>query len=667
MKFNLNFVKEFVDVRLKPKELAQKLTMAGMEVEAIERCGNDWVYDIEVTTNRYDWLSIAGVAREISAVLDISFRLKIPDCLNDKTLLERKIIIQDPKGCSYYIGQLSTGVKIGESEESIASKVEKCGINLVNDVVDITNYCMLKWGNPLHAFDDDKIQGDIYVRRAKTGERFTGIDEKEYQLTETNLVIADNKKVIALAGVMGAKNAEVDKNTKNIFLEAAVFSPVTIRRSRRAVGIDTESSYRFERMVNSLYLEYAGSEAARLIEKKTKGTFGGSRKSGRRLQKHSVGVAVGVEALNTYLGSDFPQAKIVKIFKCLGCDVKPVGKGILKVFGAEHRFDLKSDVDFYEEFARICGYDKIPSKIPFLVNNSKDNLSPKGVNNFYNFKKEIRRCLSLLGFNEIISFSIEAEVELRACGEEDPIILVNPLRKQENAMRTTLLLGMLKSLKHNLNRGQSDLRLFEVADIYHKSKKGFQEEAMVALGRSGDLQDFFELKGAIENFLTSLDIEEISYTETKKNNFSNAIEIKSKGLNLGFLGKLDMSAKKHYNLRQDFFYGEMQIYAIKKARSQKKYKTFSAYPPIYRDISLRLERGVKFKMVDKIIRQHDRFIVDARVIDVYRQAKTVEDESLFTLRLFYQSQKRTLTALEVDTFHNTIRDILGKTEGIALR
>jgi phenylalanyl-tRNA synthetase beta chain len=667
MKFSLNFVKEFVDINVGPKELANCLTMAGMEVEAMTQRDDDWTYDIEVTTNRYDWLSMVGIAKEIAAVLDISFKPKTPDQLSKKTPLKRNIIIRDLKDCPYYIGQLLTGVKIGKSGAQAASKINNCGIGVVNDVVDITNYCMLKWGNPLHAFDDDKIQGDIYIRRATKGEQFTGIDGKVYQLADTNLVIADEEKIIALAGVMGAKNTEVDENTKNVFLEAAVFSPVTVRRSRRAAGIDTESSYRFERMVNSLHLEYAAAEAARLIEKEAKGRLQGLRKAGRRIASSPGGVAISVDDLNKYLGSDFPQVKVVKIFKGLGCEVKAVSKGVLKVSGGAHRFDLNREVDFYEEFARIHGYDKIPSKIPFLVNSSKDNLSPKEIRNFYNFKKEIRRHLSVLGFNEIISFSIEAEVDLRACGEKDPIMLVNPLRKQENAMRTTLLLGMLKSVKHNLNRGQSELNLFEVADIYHRSKKGFEEEAVVAIGCTGEANNFFELKGAVENFLTFLNIEEISYCETKNSNFSNALQIKSKDVSLGFLGKLDANAKKHYDLRQNFFYAQMNIAAIDMASSEKMYKPFSAYPPIYRDISLQLKRGIKFKVVEKVIREHARFIVDARVVDVYKQAKTLDDNSMFTLRLYYQSKKRTLTASEVDVFHNTIRDILDKTEGVGLR
>jgi phenylalanyl-tRNA synthetase beta chain len=667
MKFSLKFIKEFVDVRIKPSDLAERLTMAGMEVEAFQQEGDDWVFDIEVTTNRYDWLSMAGIAREVAAIQEAPFSLKDPLELRKKSLSKRKIIIQDHRDCSYYVGQLISAVTVGVAAESLAAKVSLCGIHCVNDVVDIGNYCMLKWGNPLHVFDDDKIEGDIYIRRAKKGESFLGIDEKEYDLSEANLVVADSVKIIALAGVMGAKNTEVGSDTKNVFLEAAIFSPLAVRRSRRLAGVSTESSYRFERMVNPLHLEYAASEAAALIEKKAKGVFQGIVKAGRNSKSHPPGVSINIDHLNQYLGASFPPAAVGKVFKNLGCEVKTASKGNLKVFGPQQRFDLNREVDYYEEFARIYGYDKILPQIPFLGDVIRKNLTPKGGQNFYHFKKDVRSYLSRLGCNEIVTFSVEGEDELLACGEKDPIILVNPLRKQENAMRTTLLLGMLKSLRHNLNRGQEELRLFEVADIYHKNKKGFIEEPAVAIGFSGSLRDFYELKGVVESFLEFLNIKSISYSETKRNNFSNAIEITAKEVSLGFLGKLDSRAKNYYDMRQDFFYAQLDVSALDKARGKKKYEAFSPYPPVCRDISLRLKRGVTFKTIEKIIRDHGRFISDIQVVDVYKRASTLEEDSIFTLRLFYQSAVKTLTAAEVDSFHDVIRQALAECQGVALR
>ena len=234
-------------------------------------------------------------------------------------------------------------------------------------------------------------------------------------------------------------------------------------------------------------------------------------------------------------------------------------------------------------------------------------------------------------------------------------------------MRTTLLTGMLKSLRHNLNRGQEDLRLFEVADTYHKTKQGFSETAAVSIGCAGNMEDFFKLKGVVENFLSTLPIEIVSYNQVQKSGFSNALEIKSQSVLLGFIGKIDAAIKKYYDLRRDVFYAQLEIPALIKAQAKNKYKPFSAYPPVWRDISMRLERGVVFESIAKTIEEKGQFISDMRLVDIYKQAQTLDEESMFTLRIFYQSSLKTLTAAEVDTIHTALRQSLDAISGVTLR
>ncbi len=640
MRFSLNFVKEFLSVDVPPQEISSLLTMVGMEVEHYENINGDWVFDIEVTTNRYDWLSILGIAREISASLGKNLKVKYPKIIKDSDIIERNIIIEDIQDCPFYVGREIKGITVGVSSDDISSRIINCGINSINDVVDITNYCMLKWGNPLHAFDNDKIEGNVYVRRAKEGESFVGIDEKQRNLGETNLVIADDKKIIALAGIMGAKNTEVDRNTRNIFLEAAIFSPLIVRRSRRTVGLDTESSYRFERMVSSVYLEYASFESAKLIEKITKGVLGGYRQAGVKPVVKRNKISISFSEMEAYLGASFPKLKATKILEILDFEIQSADEDKLSVLAPLNRFDIEREVDVYEEFSRIYGYEKIPPQIPFLLGNLKKGLNIHGKNLFH-LKNELRNFIALLGLREVITYSFEDEEELINIGESSILKIVNPLRKQENALRTTLLLGIIKSVKHNLNRAKSCLKFFEIADIYSKNKKSFKEDPVLSLGVSGGFRDAFYLKRVIEDIMNYFNISEFYYKEGNLESFSNILRIFSGDSELGFYGKIKQKQKKYFDLKEDVFFCQLNLSAIISKTEGKKFKPFSLYPEVWRDLSISLRKDIKFMEVEKIIRKNSLYLKDLSIIDVYKGKDLSANCSAFTLRIFYQSQDKT--------------------------
>ncbi|MBP7087841.1 MAG: phenylalanine--tRNA ligase subunit beta [Candidatus Omnitrophica bacterium] len=666
MKFSLNFLKEFLDIKISPKELAERLTAVGMEVEHWEKKGNDWIFDIEVTSNRYDWLSILGIARETAAVLRA--KGKFPTALKRKPspLTAKKIIIENSEDCCFYIGQEIKNIKVKVSKPQIREKISNCGINPVNDIVDITNYCMLKWGNPLHAFDSDKIEGDIYIRRALSKEAFLGIDGKERILNKENLVIADAKKVIALAGVMGAKNTEVDSQTKNIFLEAAIFSPLTVRRSRRAAGLDTESSYRFERTVCADYLELASQEAVNLITELSKGSQSGFRVAGKKPILAVKKIIIDLAKLDSYAGISIPKAEVVKILTALGFKTKTASAKKIIVSSAAYRFDIKREVDVYEEIIRLWGYDKIPVKIPSLASYYKKESSLEEKTKFYHFKNELRKFMSLVNFKEIITYSIDDQEPLDQETKKNVIKILNPLKNQENILRPNLFLGMLKSIKYNLNRNQDSLALFEIADIYLK-EEGFKELAVLSLGLSGNTESFFKLKAAVVKILRHLDISHFSFVEKAKSNFTNTLEVIINNKSAGFLGKLDEKQKNIFDLKEDFFFGQLGISFLAKNKGKKLLKVISPYPALWRDISISLKKSVKFKEIEEIIRQSNSYLSDLQVVDFY-QGKDISGDSLaFTLRIFYQSQSRTLTAEEVDSFHNNIRHQLSLKEGVSLR
>ncbi|MCM8774042.1 MAG: phenylalanine--tRNA ligase subunit beta [Candidatus Omnitrophica bacterium] len=661
MQFSLDFIKELVDINISPKKLSSLLTMAGMEVERLESKGKDWILEIEVTANRYDWLSIIGIAREISVCLNKKLKLNYPKIKTKPTLKKRKIIIESPQDCLFYIGRLIRGVNITNSPQWLQERVLNCGINSVNNIVDITNYCMLKWGTPLHAFDDDKIEGNVYIRRAKEGEKLITIDGKERELFRDNLVIADDKKVIALAGVMGGKDTEVDENTKNVFLEAAVFSPLTIRRSRQKAGLVTESSYRFERAVFSDYLECASQEANLLIERLADGKLIGYGKAGRKpLTKKKV-ISLSINDLNSYLGSNIPKDSIKKILSHLDFQVKDRGSNGLQIISPAFRFDIKEKVDIYEEIVRIYGYDKIEPCLPFLpFQLNQDEL--------FEFKRKLRSFLPILGLKEIITYSIVSEKNLKNLGKIESINITNPLREQENTLRPTLLTGMLDTIMYNLNRNQRNLRFFEIANVYIKDRDNFKEIPKLSLGVSGIREEFFFLKGIVEELLNFLNIAQYEFREDSLPNFIQALMVVIEEEPVGFFGKLDEKVRKELDLKENIFYGEFNLELLKSFKKENKYKPFSQYPIVYRDISLGLRKDINFKKIGDTIREVGKeFLYNYRVIDVYRGKDLPQDSNFFTLRIFYQSKERTLTSEEVDTIHQNIRDELSKKEGIIVR
>jgi phenylalanyl-tRNA synthetase beta chain len=660
MRFSLNFVREFLKVDLAPEELASLLTMSGMEVEHFEKIGDDWAFDIEVTSNRYDWLSIIGIAREIAACLHKKLKVSYPGVIKTPLLTEREIIIEDYKDCPFYVARTISQVKVKESSLELRQRILNCGLNSVNNIVDITNYCMLKWGNPLHAFDQDKLEGNIYIRRAASGERFIGIDNKERQLQPQNLVIADEKKVIALAGVMGAKNSEVGVNTKNIFLEAAVFSPVTVRRSRKIAALDTDSSYRFERKVFTDYLEFASQEAAVLIAQQASANYCGYKAAGKKPAAPKKKISLSLNHLNAYLGGNFAKVKVKTVLQNLDFKVTEAARDKIAVSPPPYRLDIEGQVDIYEEFIRIYGYDKIKPSLPFLTTQTSSTDS-------YKLKAKLRSLCSRLGLKEVITYSIESAKELAILGEENLIRLTNPLREQENTLRSALLLGMIKCAQYNLNHGQDNLRFFEIANIYYKHKDNFCEVPKIAYGSSGGQEEFFYLKAVTDEILKYFNLGGYYFKEKQIKNFTNALGAYLGEEEVGFLGKLDARLKAGFDLRKDLFFGQIDILSLQKNKKEKQYKNFSSYPAVYRDLSLILDKGVKFLIVEELIRNKGNYVSNLSIIDIYKGKTLSRSQQAFTLRIYYRSREKTLTAQEVDATHNSIRLALARVPGVTLR
>ncbi len=661
MRYSLNFIKEFFSPEKSARQIGDLITMAGLEVEHLEKKGGDWIFDVEITSNRSDWLSVFGVAHEIACLCGRRLSVKFPPRRSEKWK-ERDIIIENLNDCPIYTARIIEGVKVENSPEWLKERLINSNLSTINNVVDITNYCMLKWGNPLHAFDRDKIEGAIYIRRARKGEVFVGLDEKERLLDEECLVISDEKKVIALAGVMGAKNTEVDYNTRNILLETAVFSPVVVRRSRRKVGLDTDASYRFERKVSSELLEVASYEAASLMSKLCGGTIGGYKHVGERSFVPVKKIRFSFSRLNRYIGISFPPAEVKKILKNLGFNILPSrSKDTLILQPPFFRTDIKGEVDVFEEVSRIYGYNRIKDTLPVIPPSLQKDET-------YIFKRRVRNFLVDVGLKEVITYSANNEENLKVLGEKNYIRITNPLRSQENALRPSLLAGMLEVVRYNINQKNRALRFFEIANTYRRSNEGVEENPFLSLAVTESGGGFLYLKGVVEEIMKFLNASDIAFKEGKSLSCLNALVVTSGNHTLGFLGKVNSHILERFDVKEPLYFAQFDIEKMRSVQRARFYRPFSRYPAVYRDVSIKMTDEVKFEEIKEILEgiASDK-LAGVILVDVYKGKDLKPGEKAFTLRIFYQSHDRTLSSEEVDKMHNTFRETLAQKQGIVLR
>ncbi|MBI3088246.1 MAG: phenylalanine--tRNA ligase subunit beta, partial [Candidatus Omnitrophica bacterium] len=397
MKAPIEWVKEFVAVRLPAEELAHRLTMAGSEVVGISRAGGEPALDFEITPNRPDCLSIIGIAREVAAIT--GQKLKLPprtSSLEPRTPL--RIRIEDRKGCRRYIGRLIEGVRLGPSPSWMQKRLEACGLRPINNIVDITNYVLLEYGQPLHAFDYRRLaEGTILVRRARANEKLAALDGNAYSLSSEDLVIADATRPVAVAGVVGGQDSAVNEHTTTMLLESAHFDPLIVRRTARRLGMATESSYRFERGVDPAGVGLASWRAAQLIIEIAGGREVGVKDVGERTTKRTV-MNLESARLQGWLGASVPPSRVKRTLESLGCAVRP-SRGGWRITPPTFRRDLQQDVDLIEELARVVGYERIPGTLPSAVIGTR-----RGGRTSYQASYELRNLCAGLGLSELMTW-----------------------------------------------------------------------------------------------------------------------------------------------------------------------------------------------------------------------------------------------------------------------
>ena len=655
---------------------------------------NDVILDLATTANRADALSMVGIAREVTALTGAEVRLpevKEQDIATDGSL---SVDVEEPNACMAYIGTVIEGVKVEPSPDWLKWRLEAAGTRPINNVVDITNYVLLEWGQPLHAFDREKLQQvagsddlTIGVRFAKDGEKLKTLDEQDRDLTTQNLLITANDKPVALGGVMGGEETEVDDNTTNIVLEAALFDPVAIRRSSRAQGMRSEASTRYERGVNQVELESACKRAIALLQELAGGTLKAQAISDSRLDFSSLqAIELRLSRINRLLGQvnqenglGYIEASDVEsILGALGCKLELVeGKeDVWSVKVPPYRYrDLEREIDLIEEVARLYGYDRFCDTLP--AKTEPGYLSPE-----FAIKNKLRAALRGVGLTEVVQYSL-----VKPTGKE--VTLDNPLFAEYSALRGELFSGLLDSFVYNLDRGNGALNAFEIERVFWEEDGELKEkdslagimggnittEGLWVNGGKGTPMTWYDAKGILENIFSNLGIS----VEYRPENIQERLHpgrtaaLWLQGKKLGVFGQIHPQLAQEKDLPNEVYLFELNFSLLLTVLNRDsvitpKFKSYSTYPGSDRDLAFFAPLDLSVAEITKAMNKAGgKLLQKVSVFDEYKGQNVPEGQRSLAFNLVYQAGDRTLTDKDVDPVHQKVRDTLVKKFDVTLR
>jgi len=659
MKVSLNWLREFIEIPTEPRQLKADLTMVGLNVESVAAVGDDWVLDGEVTTNRPDCLSHYGVAREVATLYRKPLKrleIKVKES-GARTSEEVSIQIADPDLCARYCGRVIENVQVKCSPDWLVKRLEAVGQRPINNVADVTNYVLMELGHPLHAFDLARLsERKIIVRRALTGELLRTLDGTDRQLTSENLVIADARRPVALAGVMGGEDSQILPSTHSVLLESAWFDPLSIRRTAKLQGMHTEASHRFERGADIEMAPVAIDRAASLIADLAGGEILRGRVDVYPRPMLRETIILRYSEIRRILGAEIPWEEAERILRSLGFVIERQETGAWRVTPPSFRLDVTREVDLIEEVARHFGYDRLPARV---------RPAPPRVEHDATREKElaVANLLCSLGYYETILSSLGDPEENSRFADQPPVILANPLSQEASALRSSGVPSMVHALRWNLDRDQSDVRLFELGKTYTLSGSGTPEERRVlTLGLAGHRRlatvhdseralDFFDLKGDLEALLGLFEIAGVEF-ETAGSSYNEAGlcgRFKAQGEVLGGFGRLSREFERDYKFRQPVWIAEVDFERLLAFPLRSRaYHPFSKFPAVERDFSLVVPDAVAFGQLQAAIQPLTRQEVQSlRPVDLFRGGSIPAGHYSLLLRVTFQSQAHTMTSEEI--------------------
>ena len=680
MLISYGWLRDYCDTGLSPDELRERLTMVGLAIDAVESHNSDSVLDVEVPSNRPDCLSHVGIGREVAVIAGKEVRLprvesfKTEGRAEDVTAVE----IKDVDLCPRYAARLVRGVKIAPSPDWLVKRLETIGQRPINNVADITNYVLHELGQPLHAFDLHKLAGPrIVVRRAAAGEKLKTLDGVERTLTNEMLVIADAERAVALAGIMGGEDSEISESTTDVLIESAYFNPDSVRRTARQLGMDTEASRRFERGADIEGVLRAQERCVQLICEIAGGVASEDWLDiyPRRFEPRTIYLRP--ERVRDLTSLSVPPADAVRILTGLDFKVSEVGDRLLCTVPS-WRIDVEQEEDLVEEVARHTGFDKISDELP--PSSASGEYQPSEMK-----QRLLRRAFNAFGFDEAINFSfIERQTQFEpiptlTSGELDQPLLKNPIIEEAAFMRATLLPGLLNSLRHNLNHGIRDVRLFEVGRVFAMTSRGelpAERLALAAVATGGANQankaqaerefDFFDVKGALETAVDWMSLSPMSFTQTTSSHLrpgQTALIRLNDGTEIGTIGRLAESVAVNYKFRHPIYVLELDLESLLNGPARVvQYTPLPRYPSVVRDISLLLERKISLDEVLNVVK--DSHVADFRsvkLVGIFEGENIPSSKRSVTLRLEYRSDERTLRDQEVEELHARLTSALLET------
>ncbi len=693
MKVLYNSLKEFVDVKAAPADLKARLSLVGVAIDSVEESAAGPVLDAEVTANRPDCLGHYGIAREVAAIYRLQLKPLQPNLKEsaEKAADAVRVEIETPDLCGRYAARILRGVKVQPSPDWLRQRLEAMGQKSINNVVDVANYVMFELGQPMHAFDLDKInERRIIVRRARPGEKIRTLDGVERTLAKDMCVIADTARAVAIGGVMGGAETEISFSSRNILLESAWFDPISVRRTAKALALRSEASYRFERGVDPEVAESASRRAAELIQQAAGGELLAGVVDVYPSREPEKKIQLARKEILRVMGADVPDREVEDILSALGfhptrVDANRGSEGSLAAIWecqqVSWRRDVTRGIDLVEEVARHYGYDKFPARLP-PAKKPTHRLPHAEAND-----RLVERAVAL-GYQEIVEIPIvdaQRDALFRAEGFQ-PAVIGNPLAEDASVMRSTGIVSMVRAIEWNLNHGNRDLRLFEIGKAYELRDGVPLETTVLTLGATGLAREktvhdaarefsFADLKGDLDRIgelAGGLDWQPgvpAWLSGARSAHFSLA---KSAGEQLGIAGQLVRRIAEQLKLRQDVYLAELKLepllLGIEAARSALRFVPWPRFPAVERDFSLVLADGVTFAQVEQTTRALK--IAELQTIeaaDLFRGGQIPSGKYSLMIRAKFQSAQGTLTDAQLAEFTSRIVTALERKLGASLR
>lgn len=628
----------------------------------------DTVFEIGLTPNRSDAMGHLGVALDLKAGLAAqgqSLELIKPsiEAFNvANTNLSLQVEVEDQDACPRYAGLTLTGLDVKESPEWLSTKLKALGLTPVNNVVDVTNYVLHETGNPLHAFDADKIKGNkVVVKKLPKDTKFTTLDDQERKLGAEDLMICNAEEPMCIAGVFGGLDSGVTKDTKSIFLEAAYFNPVCVRKTAKRHGLNTDASFRFERTVNPNNVIWALKRAALLIQEVAGGSVSSEVTDIYPKPIEHFTVDFSYAKCDQLIGEAIDRSTIKSILVNLEIEVLEEHKDGLKLSVPPYRADVKREVDVIEEILRIYGYNNID-----MTGRINASLSIVPKPDTHKVQEQVSDLLSSNGFHEAMCNSLTKGSHtdgLESFKKESQVLLLNPLSQDLNAMRQTLLFGGLESLAYNINRKVSDVMLYEFGKTYNRYGDDFVEERRLALWTTGKKQeenwnasksrvDFFLMRGFVEKLLHKLGLNKgISMSQIQSDIFSEGVCYKVRKKKVLETGTVRKSVLKSFGIKQEVFYTDINWdLVLEMLKNQKtNYKEVSKFPAVRRDLALLMDKQVAFAELESVAMRCDKNLLkEVKLFDVYEGDKLAAGKKSYALSFVFRDDSKTLTDKVVD-------------------